>query len=101
MSTAWDYRFELDGKYYNQYINEKEKDTLFEEIDNQPVIEINAMNKKNKHKLCELVKSRRVVLVNDSEDRELKEEMTKLSFEFNRKTKSREDKLPKKLRKGW
>ena len=64
MSTAWDYRFELDGKYYNQYINEKEKDTLFEEIDNQPVIDT-------------------------------------FSFEFNRKTKSKEDKLPKKLRKGW
>jgi len=52
--------FELDGKYYNQYINEKEKDRRLEEIDNQPGIELNITNKKSK-----------------------------------------EGKLPKKLRNGW
>ena len=71
------------------------------DIENQPVININVMNKKRKNKLCELVKSGSVVLVDDSEGSELKDEFDKFSFEFNRKTKSKEDKLPKKLRNGW
>lgn len=100
-NVIWDYQFELDGKYYNQYINEKEKDTLLEEIDNQPVIEINATNKKSKNKLCELVKSRSVRIINNSEDPQLKEEFKKFSFEFNGKTKSKEGKLPRKFRNGW
>ena len=41
------------------------------------------------------------VLVSESERSELKEECGAFVFEFNQKSKSKESKLPTKLRKGW
>ncbi len=89
------------NKLNEEFNKLQDEQRLIREIDNQPVIEINVTNKKSKNKLCELVKSGSVRLINDSEDPQLKEEFKKFSFEFNRKTKSKEGKLPKRLRNGW
>lgn len=107
--TTWGDTFKRAGDRWAEAIEKltsefnklQDERRLIKEIDNQPVIEPNVKNMKSKNKLCDLVKSRSVTVVDDSEDSELKEEFKKFSFEFNGKTKSKEDKLPKKLRNGW
>ena len=54
-----------------------------------------------REQLCKSVESGDVALVRDSECRELKEECETFMFEFNRKSKSKEKKLSRKLRNGW
>lgn len=47
------------------------------------------------------VESGSVSVVNDDDGSELKEEFRRFQFEFFGKTKSNEEKLPRKLRNGW
>jgi len=78
--TTWPSQFTFDGSYADQSINRKEKDTLIEEIE---TITSEFDKLQEEQRLLREIENQPVVDINIPSK------------------KSKEDKLPKKLRNGW